>query len=213
MDNKTIIKLIIRFMDFKTLLKFRICSKTIKDIIYHNMFSFSKSYSEDCNNGKFKIKCVDHGLGLIKSFKHAKLIVEHALLFDDNKIKQLRNNLISFSFWLTHSPITNSGIKNLINLMSLNMEFNQNIDDNGIKHLINLKELYIFKTNITNDGIKSLYNLEILSLNDNITDEGVKNLKKLEVLEIYQNHKISKNMLNKLAKNGTLIFKKCIILK
>jgi Leucine-rich repeat (LRR) protein len=82
------------------------------------------------------------------------------------------------------------GLKNLINLNKLYLNFNRITEIDGLDTLINLRSLHFQWNNIrVIKGLEHLKNLEYLYLNSNeiIKIQGIKNLSNLKSLMIYDN--------------------------
>lgn len=81
--------------------------------------------------------------------------------------------------------ITDVGLKQLTDLVSLYLSNCNKITDNGIINLIKLKKLYLYKINISDNVFEKLNNIKELSLTDcQITDNGLKYLSKLTKLQL-----------------------------
>ncbi len=88
-------------------------------------------------------------------------------LTDEMLLKIRQDKIISLNLNYNEN-ITNEGIKPLVNLTSLTLQYNENITDEGIKHLINLTILNLkYNENITNEELKPLVNLRNLNLKNN----------------------------------------------
>jgi hypothetical protein len=129
----------------------------------------------------------------------------------DNKLTKLTAlKVLNFdcAFIGTISPLnlkktTDKGIKNLINLVWLDLSCNKYITDEGIKMLTNLTKLNISSNEIITDGgIKELTNLIHLNLcfTEQVTDYGLKKLTNLKYLSLQTNTNITAKSLKLLTK-------------
>lgn len=151
---------------------------------------------------------MDNEINTLKNLQHLEL---HANSLSDRatenltKIKYIKLNNIKHNkftngfkkslniYYLSmknnDSKINGNYIKQLNNLVYLNLSLNKTIKDNHIKNLINLKKLNMKSNNLlTDEGIKNLINLEYIDLlnNENITNIGLK-----------KNSEFKKNIFNK----------------
>ena len=111
--------------------------------------------------------------------------------FTDTCLKYIKdlNNLIQLNL-RNNQIIDISPLKNLNNLTKLSLRNNKIIDISPLKNLNNLTELYLYKNQIIDiSALKNLNNLTKLLLNSNqITDiSALKNLKKLNILYLWEN--------------------------
>jgi hypothetical protein len=138
---------------------------------------------------------------------------------------KLLTNLTSLKLYDTHKrklapeTITDESLVLLTNLRNLRVSDTKQITNKGISELHNLISLDLsdntFSSKINNEGIKNLTKLISLSLNRNITEDGMKNLTNLTYLQLYEYGRgISNEGLNGLTNLLTLqsisqVFNKC----
>jgi hypothetical protein len=90
-----------------------------------------------------------------------------------------------YGFW-----IRDEGIKDLVNLTSLDIYMTYEVSDLCIRKLTNLSSI-IISSNISNEGIRDLTNLVSLDVRHNcqISDDGLKGLTNLTSLSLLDSHR------------------------
>lgn len=110
----------------------------------------------------------------------------------DDTIKDLFNLIYLDLYW--NKLVTPEGTKNLVNLEYLDMMFNGKVTDESIKNAIKLQYLELYSAKlITDKSIEKLINLRYLDLHTNklVTNRSVKNLNELEYLNVCWNDNIT----------------------
>jgi Leucine-rich repeat (LRR) protein len=162
--------------------------------LYSNLLRTNKEINHYCSKGQvhFIIKIKPTIKEIKKWSKRKNVYVELDIKF------------------ILYDVITDSHLRQLVNLKILHLGSNNSITDHCLKYLKNLKVLDIsWSRTITNRGLRDLHNLEVLDISKNniITFKGLEHLN-LKKLYMYCNTNFNRTDIKKLHKNGTKTIKK-----
>lgn len=179
----------------------KICKKVIFNVSIQNVTwrYLSKLQKIESIDLTFNRYITDTHLGMLPDLTELK-ISDYSQITDKG-LQASCANLTSLSILDDPFTITNSGLKNMSNLVKLILE-SEVINDNGIEHLKNLTELEIVGNRlITDNALSSLTSLTKLNLSNNneITNNGLKKLENLKLLNLSNNHLITDDMVQSLT--------------